>query len=316
MSKKARAERKEKLKALRRVAHLFKPVKVRRVTDTSREVVGSKPQLVAFALNPSAADDPDGYLSSVNCEKGRASTTIGVKKGAGVVVTKVLLRAGDVVLIKAARGEGELYFLAELVQDVKKQKQKPGRGQRAVRAVVYPEKPKVRWFERRSGDPTEEGDTVFTYDRGGSVTFEAIYSVVTCSNLRFGADEGASSSSVPRLQQFSITEQQHTQFRERVNASCAARELAKACGYKDRSGNSSTSILGTAHELPSIDSSSSSDNNSSDSSGSDSEDEESEKSVPIGLPKSRRARPIKASIRLQPMQSLTDRSSKRAKSTK
>jgi hypothetical protein len=233
-TKKARAKRRRKLTVLRQAAQLFKPVKVKRVTDSSRHTVGSMPQLVAYPLNPSATDDQGGYLSSLHCEKGRTCTSNGAKKGAGVV-TKVLLRAGDVALIKAARGEGEFYYLAELMQDVKKQKQTRTRGKGDVRTVVYPEKPKVRWFERQSDGPTQEGDAVFTFEKTGSVSFEAIYSVVTCNNLRFGRDKGASQSSMARLQQFTISEQQHIQFRERVNASCAARELAEACGYRERS---------------------------------------------------------------------------------
>jgi hypothetical protein len=311
MSEKARAKWRGKLKTLRQVAQLFKPVKVKRVTDSSRHTVGSMPQLVAYPLNPSANDDQDGYLSSVHCEKSSSSRSNRVRKGARIV-TKVLLRAGDIVLIKAARGEGEFYYLAELMEDVKKRKEKAALGKRAVRAVVYPEKPKVRWFERQSSGPTEEGDTVFTFDMSGHVNFEAIYSVVTCGNLKYGRDSGASRSSVARLQQLTISEQQHVQFRERVNASCAPTELAEACGYKERSGGSSAAVLVTAPPLAPIDGSSSSDN-SRDSSDSDSEDRGKKQAEPIGLSKSRRARPITASIRLQPMQGFTDRPSKRVK---
>jgi hypothetical protein len=113
-TKKAKAKRRRQLTVLRQAAQLFKPVKVKRVTDSSRHTVGSMPQLIAYPLNPSATDDGGGYMSSIHCEKGRTSTSNGAKKGAGVV-TKVLLRAGDIALIKAARGEGEFYYLAELM---------------------------------------------------------------------------------------------------------------------------------------------------------------------------------------------------------
>jgi hypothetical protein len=112
-----------------------------------------------------------------------------------------------------------------------------------------------------------------------------------------------------RLQQFTISEQQHIQFRERVNASCAARELAEACGYRERSKDSSAMILATAPALASIDGGSS----SSSESSSDSESEDEEQQEPVGLARSRRERPIKASTRLQPMQCFTERPSKRAK---
>jgi hypothetical protein len=163
LSKEDRNKRKEKLKVLRRVALMFRPVKVKRVTDSARHTVGALPLRVDYRLNASAGDDSEGFIETLNTQRSRRSkATSGCsKKG---IMSTILMRAGDVVVVKAAQGEGVLYFLVQLKQDVKEERSEEklkagakkgptGKGQKKqqetvvrgqTRVKVTPEKPLVR----------------------------------------------------------------------------------------------------------------------------------------------------------------------------
>jgi hypothetical protein len=303
LGKEARTQRKKQLKVLRRVALQFRPVKVQRVTDSSRHRVGALPLRVDYALNAAAGDDDVGFLDTLNVQKSRGSKSTSHGSGKKRVISVILLRAGDVVVVKAAQGEGVLYFLVQLKQDVREErsaeksatstsKGKTIKGKKVpqktastkTRVVVTPEKPLVRWFDPDGS--TDEGDLAFVFDSVGSVNFEAIYCPVNYSNAVFSR-AGELGSSATRLQRFTISEEQDAEFKTLINASCEQEVVAAMCGYKvgpvDRPG------------LDDSDTGSSSSHSSSDSSdGSDDEQE-------LRVRRTTKTRTLKPNVRLMPM---------------
>jgi hypothetical protein len=260
-------------------------------------------------MNASVGDNDEGFLDEVSCQR---PPTKANSRHNGVVRSKLLLRAGDVVLIKAALTEREIYFLGQLTQDVKEERRevkvgggggggrrrKGGKGKSNIKAkvvlkkVIVPEKPTLRWFE--ADGSTNEGDLLYKYDREGSVSFEAVYESVSYSNAVFQKENGSSASSaarggvassVSRLQEFSITEEQHTHFRELVNVTSAERLLADTCGYRCRDGDSDGSSTANI------------DSEESEDADSDSESEE----IPIRTTRS--LRQVRPNVRHLPMRS-------------
>jgi hypothetical protein len=161
----------------------------------------------------------------------------------------------------------------------------------AVKKVILPEKPTLRWF--KPDGSTDEGDLLFKFDHTGSVSFEAMYESIAYYNAQFRRENDSSTfsaggndglaPSVSRLQQFTITEEQHAHFRELVNMTSAKRLLAGVCGY--RCGDCGCD--GSSTE--------------SDSEEDEVESEDESDDVPIRTTRSRRQ--VKPNVRHRPMRS-------------
>jgi hypothetical protein len=160
-----------------------------------------------------------------------------------------------------------------------------------MRRVIVPDKPTLRWFEPDGS--TDEGDLQYKYDRSGSVSFEALYESICYSNAVFrrendsaGPASNDGGSLFSRLHQFTITEEQHTHFRELLNVSSAERLLADTCGYRcgddgDSDGSSTPESEESEEECES----------------------DSDNSAPVTVTRSRRQ--VKPSVRHLPMRSAT-----------
>jgi hypothetical protein len=113
-------ERQRKLGLLQAERAEQKPLTAKRVTDRKRAEVGTKP--LFLSQRPREGSQPARRPSILSSLQSRAAATskarAGRQKAEREIEQEVVLSAGDLVVVKAMKGAGELFWLGQLKQSV------------------------------------------------------------------------------------------------------------------------------------------------------------------------------------------------------